>query len=64
MKLGEFINENRQTYPLCFLDDAGDPGFKFDRGSTRYFVIGCVITDAHMYRDIIKTHIEDIWKFE
>ena len=28
---------------LVFVDDSGDPGFKFDKGSTRYFVIALVI---------------------
>ncbi|MDR1184641.1 MAG: DUF3800 domain-containing protein [Coriobacteriales bacterium] len=28
-----------------FQDDAGDAGFKFKRGSSRYFVIACVIFD-------------------
>lgn len=28
---------------LVFIDDSGDPGFKFDRGSTRHFVIAMVI---------------------
>jgi hypothetical protein len=26
-------------YMLVFIDDSGDPGFKFDKGSTRYFVV-------------------------
>jgi len=28
---------------LVFIDESGDAGFKFDKGSTRNFVIGCVI---------------------
>jgi len=28
---------------LVFLDDSGDPGFKLDRGSSRFFVISLVI---------------------
>lgn len=30
---------------LTFIDDSGDPGFKIDRGSTRFFVISVVIFD-------------------
>jgi hypothetical protein len=30
---------------LLFLDDAGDPGFKFNRGSSRFLVISCVVFD-------------------
>ena len=28
---------------LVFIDDSGDPGFKLDRGSSRYFVIALII---------------------
>ena len=28
---------------LVFIDDSGDPGFKFDRGSSRFFVIVLLI---------------------
>ena len=28
---------------FVFIDDAGDAGFKFKRGSSRYFVIACVV---------------------
>jgi hypothetical protein len=28
---------------LIFIDDSGDPGFKFNKGSSRYFVIALVI---------------------
>lgn len=30
---------------LIFIDDSGDPGFKFRRGSSRFFIIACVIFD-------------------
>ncbi len=30
---------------IVFIDDAGDPGFKIDRGSSTHFVIACVIFD-------------------
>jgi hypothetical protein len=32
---------------LVFLDDSGDPGFKFGRSSSRHFVIACVIFDRN-----------------
>ena len=28
---------------LVFIDDSGDPGFKIEKGSTKCFVISCVI---------------------
>jgi len=30
---------------LVFIDDSGDPGFKLDKGSTKYFIIAMVIFD-------------------
>jgi hypothetical protein len=30
---------------LVFIDDSGDAGFKLDKGSSRFFVIACVIFD-------------------
>jgi hypothetical protein len=30
---------------LVFIDDAGDPGFKFARGSSRFFVVAYVVFD-------------------
>lgn len=33
---------------LVFIDDSGDPGFRIDRGSTRAFVICCVIFDDEL----------------
>lgn len=34
---------------LIYIDDSGDPGFKFDRGSSRYFVMAAVVflNEAH-----------------
>lgn len=31
---------------IIFIDDSGDPGFKFNRGSSRYFVIACIIFNS------------------
>ncbi len=33
---------------LVFIDDSGDAGFKLDKGSSRYFVIACVIFDDNL----------------
>lgn len=33
---------------LVFIDDSGDPGFKIDKGSSRAFVICCVIFDDEL----------------
>lgn len=33
---------------LIFIDDAGDPGFKFGRGSTNYFVVAAVFFDDNL----------------
>jgi hypothetical protein len=33
---------------LVFIDDSGDPGFKLDKGSSRYFVVACVIFDDNL----------------
>jgi hypothetical protein len=33
---------------LVFIDDSGDPGFKLDKGSSRHFVIACVIFDDNL----------------
>jgi hypothetical protein len=30
---------------LAVIDDAGDPGFKFERGSSQFFVIACIVFD-------------------
>lgn len=28
---------------IVFIDDSGDAGFKFDKGSSRYFIIACIL---------------------
>lgn len=33
---------------LVFIDDAGDPGFKLEKGSSKHFVIACVIFDDNL----------------
>ncbi len=41
---------------LIFIDDSGDPGFKFEKGSSRYFVIALVIFDDNLEAE--KTALE------
>lgn len=36
---------SEQSKQLVFIDDSGDPGFKLDSGSSKHFVIACVIFD-------------------
>jgi hypothetical protein len=33
------------SHMLAIIDDAGDPGFKFERGSSQFFVIACIVFD-------------------
>ncbi len=33
---------------LIFIDDSGDTGIKFDRGSSRFFVISLLIFDDNL----------------
>ena len=33
---------------LVFIDDSGDAGFKLDKGSSKYFVIACIIFDDNL----------------
>lgn len=33
---------------LVFIDDSGDPGFKFEKGSTLFFIISAVIFDDNL----------------
>jgi hypothetical protein len=33
---------------LVFIDDSGDPGLKLDKGSSKHFVIACVIFDDNL----------------
>ena len=56
---------------LVFLDDSGDPGFKLDKGSTKYFIIAMVIFDDDLEaektaraKSIIEKRIEDEWSFK
>lgn len=59
---------------LVFIDDAGDAGFKFDKGSSRHFVIACIIFDDNKdaekaankireFRETLNWHPEREFKF-
>ena len=37
--------KSKQSKTLVFIDDSGDPGFRFNKGSSRFFVIAAVIFD-------------------
>lgn len=45
---------------LVFIDDSGDPGFKFDKGSSRYFVIACLIFQDELEALKVKVAIKDL----
>lgn len=45
---------------LVFIDDSGDAGFKFASGSTRYFVIACVIFDDDLEALKVKVAIREL----
>ncbi|MDR1292791.1 MAG: DUF3800 domain-containing protein, partial [Clostridiales Family XIII bacterium] len=49
---------NGKSKKLVFVDDAGDPGFKLDRGSSNFFVIACVIFD----KSIVAEEVSQIMK--
>lgn len=40
---------------LVFIDDSGDAGFKLDRGSSKFFVISCVIFEDDL--EVLKTSV-------
>src|SRR3989339_869212 len=45
---------------LVFIDDSGDPGFKLDRGSTKFFVISLVIFDDELEAEKTAVAIKDL----
>lgn len=54
---------------LIFIDDSGDPGFKFNRGSSRYFVVACVIFNSKISAEYTSANIKMLkeqmgWKQE
>lgn len=54
---------------LVFIDDSGDPGFNFERGSSVYFALAAVIFDDNKEAETVSTAINDLrnklhWKRE
>jgi hypothetical protein len=45
---------------LCFLDDAGDPGFKLNHGSSQYFVIACVAFDDRLVAEEVALEMKKL----
>lgn len=45
---------------LIFIDDSGDPGFKLDRGSTRYFVVLLLIFDDELEAEKTAVAIKEL----
>ena len=54
---------------LAFIDDSGDPGFKFNRGSSTHFVVVCIIFDDEIDAEFAGVSIKKLkrdlgWKPE
>ena len=47
---------------LIFIDDSGDPGFKLESGSSRYFVIACVIFDSKVAAEAVMAEMHRLRK--
>lgn len=45
---------------LVFIDDSGDPGFKFDKGSTSHFIIALVIFDDELEAEKTAVAIKEL----
>ncbi len=45
---------------LVFIDDSGDPGFKFDKGSTSHFIISMVIFDDELEAEKTAVAIKEL----
>jgi DNA-binding transcriptional ArsR family regulator len=45
---------------LVFIDDSGDPGFKFEKGSTAFFVIACVIFSDDLEAERVGVSIKEL----
>lgn len=45
---------------LVFIDDSGDPGFKLDKGSSKFFVISLVIFDDELEAEKTAVAIKDL----
>lgn len=45
---------------LVFVDDSGDPGFKLDKGSTKFFVISLIIFDDELEAEKTAVAIKEL----
>ncbi len=45
---------------LIFIDDSGDPGFKLDAGSSRFFVIALIIFDDNLEAEKMAVAIKEL----
>lgn len=54
------IIRDKIIFMLVFIDDSGDPGFKFDKGSSEYFVISMVIFDDELEAEKIAVAIKEL----
>jgi hypothetical protein len=51
-RMTEEINVIHKTKDLIWVDDSGDPGFKFKHGSSAYLVIACIVADNENAKEI------------
>ncbi|OGH41457.1 MAG: hypothetical protein A3H79_02120 [Candidatus Levybacteria bacterium RIFCSPLOWO2_02_FULL_36_8b] len=45
---------------LVFIDDSGDPGFKFEKGSTAFFIIACIIFSDDLEAERVGVSIKEL----
>ena len=45
---------------LVFIDDSGDPGFKFERGSSRYFIVLILIFNDELEAEKTAVAIKEL----
>jgi len=45
---------------LVFIDDSGDPGFNFEKGSTAFFVIACIIFSDDLEVERVGVSIKEL----
>jgi hypothetical protein len=45
---------------VVFIDDAGDPGFKFEHGSSEHFVITCLIFDDNLVAEEVSLYMKKL----
>ena len=58
------VSTPEKTLYHCYVDESGDEGFKFDRGSSMWFVLSAVVVkdaDEPEVRSTIDTLLTDLW---